>query len=766
MLAVLWSSSALAQSASGDASDDDQVNDGNIVVTASRRETNLSDVPVSVTAFSQSSMDEQSIREIDDIARSTPGVNFGRGFGNGNSISIRGLGGSGASTTGIYIDDTPIHTRTLNFGAYNTYPLIFDLERVEVLRGPQGTLFGAGSEGGTLRFITPSPSLYDTSVYGRAELSAVRGGDVNYEGGVAYGTPIIDGKVGLRVSGWFQHRGGWIDRLDKPSGEIVDENINFTESKAVKVDLKIAPTERLTITPSFYFQERRIEDNGQIWDELSDVENGVFNTAIAVDQPATDRFKLFALKAEYDFDSFSIFSNTSYFDRYETANYDYSTLIPSYFVGLSFDDRFPNHQAFAYFLDRQKVFTQELRIQSNDGDSPFTWLVGGFYNHARQTAYEDIIDRDFDRLIETLRGVTVEQFFGQPVMSGDRIFTQDDSALDEQYAVFGEASYRFLDQLTVTVGGRYGKSEASLDNYATGPFNGGRTTSVSGEGSDTSFDPKVSVAWEPSMDTMIYATVSKGSRPGGVNQQIPYVDGICKEDLDRNGGPAPGAYGQDTVWSYEVGAKGSAAGGAVFFAGSAYYLQWKDKQQGRFACGLSYIDNSGEAISKGFDLSLNVRPAHGVSLGLAVAYTDAYFSQGIAVINDAGEEIVSIAEGDSLVSQPWTVVANAQYDFAIGSSDAYIRGDYQYQGGFSPGSAFNPNTTAYDVNAFKPIDTHFVTARAGVDLGAWDISLFVKNLFDDRTILNRFRDNRRVLGLTKVRIPEPRTIGLTATIRY
>jgi outer membrane receptor protein involved in Fe transport len=191
-----------------------------IVVTAQRRTQSLQDVSISVTAFNQEQMDAQGVRSIDDIARLTPGITFQRADarnGADSTISIRGIASSaGAATTGIYIDDTPIQVRELGAGnaGFTAFPQIFDLDRIEVLRGPQGTLFGAGSEGGTVRFITPQPSLTAFSTYVRTELGYTQGGDPSYEAGVALGGPIIEGKVGVRVSAWFRRDGGWIDRTD------------------------------------------------------------------------------------------------------------------------------------------------------------------------------------------------------------------------------------------------------------------------------------------------------------------------------------------------------------------------------------------------------------------------------------------------------------------------------------------------------------------------------------------------------------------------
>ncbi|MBV8496869.1 MAG: TonB-dependent receptor, partial [Gammaproteobacteria bacterium] len=193
-----------------------------VVVTAERRTERVMDVPMSVTALSQDILDEKGVTNIDELSRVAPGVTFLRNgmssSGNYNDedsdISIRGIDSTaGTSTTGIYIDDTPIQTRHLNFGTVNPYPELFDLSRVEVLKGPQGTLFGSGSEGGTLRFITPAPDLHSYSGLARAEYGQIEGGGPSYEAGAAFGGPIIDGVLGFRVSASFREDGGWVDRV-------------------------------------------------------------------------------------------------------------------------------------------------------------------------------------------------------------------------------------------------------------------------------------------------------------------------------------------------------------------------------------------------------------------------------------------------------------------------------------------------------------------------------------------------------------------------
>src|ERR1700676_1647576 len=194
-----------------------------IVVTATRREESINRVPISVTAFSQDMMDQKGIKDFSDVVRFTPGVSIDAG--GTNAISIRGISSSGgAGTTGIYIDDTPIQMRSVGFNPDDTLPKTFDLDRVEVLRGPQGTLFGAGSEGGTVRYILTQPSLTKDSTYVRSETSYTQYGEPSYEAGIAQGGPIVDGVLGIRASAWYRKDGGWIDRVDPTTRAIVDKN--------------------------------------------------------------------------------------------------------------------------------------------------------------------------------------------------------------------------------------------------------------------------------------------------------------------------------------------------------------------------------------------------------------------------------------------------------------------------------------------------------------------------------------------------------------
>ena len=263
LVACLAATAAVAQSAGAPAGQQAETLD-EIVVTATRQAVALSKVALSVTAYNQETLDLQGVKNVDDVARFTPGVAFERAARYNSSqsnITVRGIRStSGVPTTGIYIDDTPVQIRTgTSQSASNPYPRIFDLDRVEVLRGPQGTLFGAGAVGGAVRFITPEPSLTDRSMRARGEYSMTDNGDASFEAGIAAGGLIVDGTLGYRISAWRRDDGGWVDRLNY-NGSVADDNANRGNTSALRLALAWQPIGKLRITPSVLYQNTYSND--------------------------------------------------------------------------------------------------------------------------------------------------------------------------------------------------------------------------------------------------------------------------------------------------------------------------------------------------------------------------------------------------------------------------------------------------------------------------------------------------------------------------
>jgi outer membrane receptor protein involved in Fe transport len=774
-----------------------------IVVTATRHEAALSKVPVSVSAFTQESMDEKGIKDFTDVVRYTPGVTIdATGTGN-NNISIRGITSSGGSgTTGIYIDDTPIQIHSLGFNADDTLPKTFDLERVEVLRGPQGTLFGAGSEGGTVRYILTQPSLNKTSVYARSEVGFTESGDPSYEAGVAAGMPIVEGKLGVRASIWYRRDGGWIDRIDPFTLATVDPKSNWDATYVARLAAKWAVTPDITLTPSLLYQHRNRNDISVFWPQdtgangqvvTSDPSSHRFLNADPTGRPEPDHYFLPVLKAEADFGSVSLISNTSYYTRDDLSGYDgtlynlgyYQTLgtrvpasgpaigganqfdpnlqfvNPNYYplidqFGLHLPPGIQNYRSPASVINEQRTFTEEVRLQSNDPNARLTWTTGIFYQFNRQVSLEEI----YDPMVDTLFGnvfvecpagapcdpatgtpATATGSFNAPLVQNGYSYYNYNTGHDRQIALFGEVNFELIDRLKLTVGARVAKTAFDFTHYADGTQNGGPSLN-SGNKEETPFTPKVGLSFQADRNNLYYFTYAKGFRTGGDNAPIAQL--LCPvtfQTLGLNTPTSPSTYNSDTVKSYEIGSKNKI--GPVRLASSAYYIQWNDIQQNIYlpGCGFQFTTNVGNAAAKGFDLQADWTATESLSFESAIGYTNARYMQdaslvpGGAPIAKAGDAVV----GDSgVATPPWTITIGATYEFEAFSLPSYIHFDYEYQSkSHFLTAAEDPGVspTVYDPYAYTPSATTFVTMRAGAKYKRWDVSAFVDNLFDTHPLL-------------------------------
>ena len=697
-----------------------------IVITATRHEAALSKVPVSVSAFTQETMDQKGIKDFVDVARFTPGVSIDATGTGTNSISIRGISSSGGSgTTGIYIDDTPIQNHSLGFNADDTLPKTFDLERVEVLRGPQGTLFGAGSEGGTVRYIMAQPSLTKSSVYARSEIAFTEGGDPSYEAGVAGGMPIVDGKLGVRGSIWYRRDGGWIDRIDPFTLATVDSKSNWDSTYVARLAAKWAVTPEITLTPSLLYQHRNRNDISVFWQQdrgasgqtvTSDPGSHRFLNADPSGRPEPDHYFLPVLKAEADLGNMSVISNTSYYTRDDQSGYEgtlynlgyYQTLgsrggpcdlttgtncganqfdanlqfrpgayplIDQY--GLHLPPGIRNYRSPATVTNEQRTFTEELRLQSNDPNARLTWTTGLFYQFTRQVSLEGI----YDPMVDALYGAIFQPVcdpvtlicvpasattsFGQGLAEGGYSYYNYNTGHDRQVALFGEFNYEVIDRVKLTLGARIAKTAFDFTHFATGTQNG-LTSLNSGNKEETPFTPKVGVSFQADRNDLYYFTYAKGFRTGGDNAPIPSL--LCPSTFTTLGLPvsanssSPAAYNSDTVKSYEVGAKNKV--GSLRLASSVYYIQWNDIQQNVYlpGCGFQFTTNVGDAVAKGFDLQADWTATDSLSFESAIGYTRATFSKDASLV-PGGAPIAKA--GDAVVGD--SGVASPPWTITIGT---------------------------------------------------------------------------------------------------
>lgn len=746
-----------------------------IVVTATRRAESIDRIPLSISAFSQESMDEQGIKSIDDVARFTPGLSFAPSSdGLTSSIAIRGIAsGVGASTTGVYIDDTPVQVRSgTGVVTENVYPQVFDLERVEVLRGPQGTLFGTGSMGGTVRFITAEPSLEKYSGYARAEASEVKSGDPAYEAGASIGGPLVDGKVGFRLSAFYSDVGGFVDRRPFTGTAVTDEAINFEKTTALRGALKFALGDSVTVTPSMFYQRKRKND-GYFWESLSNSDSSSFSVGWDQPQPSTDSFSLPALNIRWKLQKAEVVSNTSFLYRSLDRSSDYSTYLWFALVGdPTPTDPVPDYRAVSNASVRQNSFTQEVRLQSTDTASRLQWVVGALYQSSNLYTNQYVVDPFLPQLSQDVYGAPIEDIFGVGLVDGKFSATIDQWAKDEQSALFGQVDYAFTPQWKGTLGLRVARTTLRFFREFGGPLlcvacDGSVETTGGSTPESHPVTPRLGFSYEPDKHSLYYLSAGKGFRVGGVNN--PSVA------TDRPGCPgglqSPATYAADRLWSYEVGAKNQFADGRFRTQVSVFYIDWQDIQQSVSANGCftsSYKDNLGSAKVTGFDLSAELRPMAGLTLAMSGGYTRARYSDTAlgAPASGTGVRAIIAADGDSLGVAPWNAAVSGEYEFHALGGNSYFRMDYTYtakDNGLTPQR--DPLTSSYDPGLLADPAVRLLGARLGIRLGEFDVSLFGRNLLNDTPLLGRTHDGIDDPLYYAVTV-RPRTIGLTGTYRF
>jgi iron complex outermembrane recepter protein len=737
-----------------------------IVVTAQKRTEKLQDVPISVSVYNQALMDAQGTHVIDDVARLTPGLAFFRGTINNNSessdISIRGIESTaGASTTGIYIDDVPIQGRHLSFGTFNAYPQLFDIDRVEVLRGPQGTLFGSGSEGGTVRFITPEPSLTQYSAYARSEIAATSGGDPIEEIGVAGGGPIINDELGFRASVSYRHEGGYVDRVDWHINQTVDSDANANTTKVARLALKWAATDHLTITPALYYQTRHVDDTTSWWSiqpgtPPPDPTGGQFDATLRngneIAQPSTDSFTLSSIRVDWDLGAVRLVSSSSYYKRNQSAVTDYSSVDRAIFLG----DPYPTEPVVApgYWADNQNNWTQEIRLESSDPASRLTWTAGAFYQDAKENTIENVYD---PALLTEI---------GQPLGNG-YIYQQNPfSSVDKQIALFGQADFKATDQLKFTLGLRV--SEAKFDGNAsyTG-FVVGPPVSSSVSITEHPVTPKFGASYQIDSDNLVYATVAKGYRIGGANPDIGQFCDFTPYGLTN----VPPKYSSDNVWSYELGTKNTWDDRRVLVDASVYYIKWNNIQQNvALECGFQFTENLGGATSKGFDLQTQYKVNDVLTVGGTFGYTDASYTQTVFATQLAAQTpgfFSIVQDGNHLPAAPWTLALFSQVNFPVFGKDGYVRADYQYSAKQTDTIASqDPANGAIPGNVPPIASTAYTSMRAGLKWSNFDVSLFAQNLFNAQPKISVVNNAGVPSPLFQDISWRPLTVGVTALYRY
>jgi outer membrane receptor protein involved in Fe transport len=694
-----------------------------IVVTAQKREQSIQDVPMSISAFGDKVIVRNALVSLMDYGTRVPNLSFGATAESRSAaqlaIAIRGVVGKG--TTGFYIDDTPMPA-SIN-------PLVMDLERIEVLRGPQGTLYGARSMGGTVRLITKKPELGETAVGSiRARVSTTEDGGIGYRADGMVNVPVVPDRFALRILAYGQDRDGFIDRAASPVAPVdfgTHKNIDGNRTYGGRITGLLSFMDGdLTILPGFMLERKN-------WDgrSLADVsaENRTNYRAFDIDEKGSSDWQLASLTIRYLRPYGEFTSSTSYFDWSADDTEDASE-----FLSMVFGTPFLPGPLVA--LDDGRSFAEELRFSSRLA-GPFQFTAGVFY-------------QDADKKV-TFPGDPFPAAPLPPIIPNVFSLRQDEQV--KEFAVFAEATFDITKSLSLIGGARYFDNKVAFSSVQGGVF--GSPIPFADDASETGVNPKVGLQYRFDDDRMLYATAAQGFRIGGVNV---FPADVCADDLERLGLSANelASYDSDALWSYEVGLHTSWLDRRVIFNLAGYYIDWKDLQQTiGLSCGFPAVVNAGKAKIQGFDADVAWAPAQGLAVSLGVGHADS------EVTDNGGFD--SVTEGAPVQNAPeWTVNAAIDYDFRMDTVPVYLHADYG-----NVGESVNARNSAPFFRVRPAYD--IVNLRAGVTLRTWDIGLFVENATDEKANLADVPPMAAELsGRPRILVNQPRTIGLEVRVTF
>ncbi len=736
-----------------------------IVVTAEKRDSTVLKTPISITAVSGADLQAAGIHDLGTVASQTPGVSL-RSAGPGqNEIEMRGLTSSGgaAPTVGFYLDEAPLTPPAgANNGKVVIDPNLYDLDRVEVLRGPQGTLYGSGSMGGTVKLVTAQPQL--NTVEASVELTGSHTQGANDNGAVNFmvNLPLIDDHLALRVVGTSEHNSGWIDRvvlsdfpleagfsLTAPPGSVIAlprgdvlasqptsvyHNVNDEDLHSVRGSLLVQVDDTLSITPSVYYQ--RITQGGyNTYDNPPGTSVGTLAHYQPVDtaEPFLDEFTIASLVIKKRFDWADMTLSSSVWNREENQTMDLSEDFQA-LVQLNFFLASPLTE-----IDTSHQWSEELRFSST-GEGPLQWLGGAYYSRFRS---------EFQQIANDAAWI--------PVVGFSNLINESQPQTIRQAAVFGNASYQITDLFKVTAGARYFDYRSTFDVTDTGLFATGDDVTVSTSSvsqSNSGVTPMASLALTPNSDLTVYGSVAKGFRPGGGNQYVP-ISGpaSCSGALALFGQTtAPTTYGPDSVWSYEVGEKARVLDGRVSINSAVYYERWHAIQlQVPLPCGFFYSTNGDNAGVYGTELEVKAKVAEPLTVSVSGGYTHSTYTDNSPETGfTAGERVpdVPLYTAAFALSYDAPLVDNYRLTARLDDTQVGPIVDYTFAQNQLPGH-------------------NIANFRVGLSIEKAYGYVFVNNLADTRAELS----DTNSLGangafLNRVATNQPRTIGVTVGYKY
>jgi outer membrane receptor protein involved in Fe transport len=756
-----------------------------IVVTAQKRAQNLKSVPISVSALSGEQTRIERIANFDDLSRAAPGVAFDSSGTEGvTNISIRGVSSTaGSATTGLYIDDVSVTTKNLFYeGAIE--PRLADLDRIEVLRGPQGTLYGDSSEGGTIRYLSEAPNMHAYTAVLTGDLSDTYRGGENHALSADVNLPIVRDVFAVRVSASSTYDSGWINHYTQDivdgaavgGGTLDRKGVNSDHVDTVHIIGKITPGWDLTITPAFYYQHTYVNDSSAFY--LNTPGLGIYDEDKEVQEYGRDTFSVASLDIRKGLGFADLTSVTGLFQRdharQEDGTFFNSTTFAEAFLATvplpnPVDPSISPNQALniignlpsAVKLNTHYIqFTQEFRLSSPDAgpDQKLHWVAGLYFaqQSVHNTDFQQIptINSTFLKLYgETLENSSVEGAFngGVPntVLFPDDIDEYDNRTYKEsQYSGFGQIDYDPWKGWHIGLGGRYQVAAEHFDSVETGFYQIGNISPYYQQATARSFTPKVTVSHDVTPEETVYASAGEGFRLGGPTGPITFgPNTVCAGDFAAiNQTVQPTHFASDSLWTYELGSKGQFFGNRLSLNGAGFYTNWRNIQQQIYlpTCGYYFTENVGDAQIYGGELEAAFKVTSHLRVDASIDGESATITHSINPIDvPVGSNLIDVPAG--------TATAGATYSRPITDSLRLLaRIDYDWTGhSYGSFQSVNPNfyNPAYSV----------LNASVALMRGGYSISLYGKNLLNDQTIIQSPEINTVVEGYTV----HPRVIGVT-----
>lgn len=775
---TLWQSTLRAQVASDAttaASGRSQLTE--IIVTAEKYDNPIQKVPMSITAISGEQLEALGAKDFLDFARAVPGLGIANAVPGQSTVTLRGISASaGDATVASYLDDVPLSSGSAgNGGALDSTamgeadPRVFDLNRIEVLRGPQGTLYGASSMGGAIRYIPNTPKFDRFEGNTTLESSdSQRTHSPNYNGSAVLNIPVLPEIAAFRLSAAYGRDAGRLDRISLSGQRSIDtDSDNYVVGRLIGL---IQPVEGLSLKPVLSYVRTTIDDLPFFSSTLPQ-----FAKFANIPEPQSDTTRLAALTIQEDFSKLQLISVSAYNSRRLLQTSDFTDgiygAVASQFAGIDpslapLALPFRNSLTVTSSADNERnVLSQELRLRNADAKSRWQWLIGAYYARTRWSDQQAIFAPGWD----AVGNQELIPLFGfNPLDTGgqDHLLSGGTHFQSTEYAGFGRLTYKFTEQLSATAGLRHYKDQRSAEEDSSGLFGSGNLPVM--KNSEDGNTPYYALNYQYTPNNLLYVSAAEGYRQGGANNLIddtqPCNAEIAAYNL-KTGRGVSSVFGPDTVWSYEVGSKNSLADGRVVANGALYYQKWRniqtlinlDDYSANGGCGQQFTDNVGSAISKGAELELRAGISQYVTVGVSGSYNRARITS-----HDANE-------GLPLPHVPEIAFAfNSEYVQPL-TADLHFTGDVDVN--FTGNSTRNliPSTVYYEAGHYT-----LTNVRFGVGAQRWQAAIFATNLFNSRTILDDYGAPLSALaaataGVQQYRTqtaPRGRTIGLTTKFSF